>query len=170
MLSNFQIHSNNKFNSEFNNASIIECEIFTEKGAPFISIRTNLTKRPIKFLIDTDASISLLAEDVITNPVNRINYNLDLYGVVGREVCVKTLGMVHSIFAINGRLLTTTLHLIDRRYSVPGDGYLGYDFFCPYGTIINMNKMKIQIDLSEIVRRIKINPKGDSSKNHVRTL
>lgn len=126
-LQDFQIFSN----TNFYNDEMIEYEIHNEGGAPFIYLRTNLIDRPIKFLIDTGASISLLASDLVPEHIKRINYTIDLYGMAGKEVSVQTQGMVHSILAFNGRLLGTTLHLIDRKYAGPGDGYLGYDFLCP---------------------------------------
>lgn len=148
-LQNFQISSN----TNFLNNDTIEYEIHTEGGAPFIYLKTNLIDRPIKFLVDTGASISLLASDLVSEHINKINYTIDLYGMVGKEVSVQTQGMVHSILSFNGHLLGTTLHLIDRKYAGPGEGYLGYDFLCPYGVIMNLSKMCIQINLKEIIKK-----------------
>lgn len=141
----------NDVNDERNDA--FEYEICNEKGAAYIYLKTNLTERPIKLLIDTGASISILADDVVTKNVEIINYSFDLFGIVGKEVSVKTKGMVHAIYEINGHLLGTTIHLIDRKFSGPADGYMGYDFLCPYGVLINMSKMCIQIDLNNLMRR-----------------
>lgn len=92
-----------------------------------------MTNGPIKLLVDTGASISIVADDLISKSINVIDYSINLYGLVGKEVYVKTRGMVHSIFSINGRLLNSTLHLVDRKFTGPADGYLGYDFLSPFG-------------------------------------
>lgn len=138
-------------NEEKNNA--LEYEICNEKGAAYIYLKTNLTERPIKLLIDTGASISILADDIVSKNVEIINYTFDLFGIVGKEVSVKTKGMVHAIYEISGHLLGTTIHLIDRKFAGPADGYMGYDFLCPYGVLINMSKMCIEIDLKNLMKR-----------------
>ena len=48
-------------------------------------------------MIDTGASISILADDMVTKNVEIINYSFDLLGIVGKEVSVKTKRMVHAI-------------------------------------------------------------------------
>lgn len=111
---------------------LIEHKIFNENGAPFIYIQTNLCERPLKLLIDTGAAISLLASDVVENDTHKIDYIVNLFGIIGKDISVKTEGMIHCIFTIDDRHLGTTLHLINRKHAGPADGYLGYDFLCPY--------------------------------------
>lgn len=66
---------------------------------------------------------------------------------------MKTKGMVHAIYEMKGHFLGATTHLIERKYTEPADGYMGYDFLCPYGVLINMSKMCIQIDLKGLLRK-----------------
>lgn len=131
---------------------MIEHEIFSENGAPYILLETNLSERPLKLLVDTGASISLLASDLIYKNIKKANYIINLYGIVGKDVSIQTEGFVQGILSVSGCWLGTTLHLVDRKYSGPADGYLGYDFLAPYGVILNMNNMCLQINLNEITK------------------
>lgn len=147
ILKTFQINSSTNSNEKY----IIEHKIFTENGAPFIYLNTNLCDKPLKFLIDTGATITILASDVITKEVTKINYIVNLFGIVGKEASVQTEGMVQSIFSISNRPFGTTLHLVDRKYSGPADGYLGYDFLSPYKVNIDLNRMCLRLSLNEII-------------------
>lgn len=50
-----------------NSNSPIVQSIFVENGAAFAILKLNISKRPVKLLIDTGASVSLLAADAIEN-------------------------------------------------------------------------------------------------------
>lgn len=128
----------------------IEKEIFTENRAPYIILNTNLCERPLKFLIDTGAAISLVAKNSIGENNNLIKYEINVFGIMGKEMSVKTEGMIHGIFEINGQFLSTMLHVIDSKFAGPADGYLGYDFLCPYKITIDMNKMCLKINLKNL--------------------
>ncbi|RYE21911.1 MAG: hypothetical protein EOP45_08990, partial [Sphingobacteriaceae bacterium] len=129
----------------------IEHKIYTKNGAPFILINTNLNERPLKLLIDTGASISLISKTSISEKINRTDLEVNIFGIVGKDVSVRTEGMVNAIFKIEEHYLSTTLHVVDKQYAGPGDGYLGYDFFAPYKVIIDMNKMCLRIHINEII-------------------
>lgn len=71
---NFRTHENeNKlldvlknFQNKFKFNGCLEHEIFHENGVPYISVKTNLCERPLKFLIDTGASLSLISKNFNT--------------------------------------------------------------------------------------------------------
>lgn len=69
-ISNIELHENNDINEQIDT---MEYEIHNEKGAAFIYLKTNLTDRPIKLLVDTGASVSILADDMITNSIEVMN-------------------------------------------------------------------------------------------------
>lgn len=108
-----------------NTLNKIEIEIFTENRAPYVILNTNLCDRPLKFLIDTGAAISLVANNSIGKTQSLIKYEVNVFGIMGREMSVKTEGMIHGIFEINGQFLSTMLHVIDSKFAGPADGYLG---------------------------------------------
>lgn len=90
----------------------------------FIFLFTNITKRPIKLVVDTGAVISLIADDIILEGTPKMNCKLDLCCVTGQENIIQTGGTIFGFSAINNHLLQTTMHLIDRKYAGPADGYL----------------------------------------------
>lgn len=125
----------------------ISQKIFNENGAPFIQIKSNLNERPLKLLIDTGAAITILASDLVSKDVNRINYIVNLYGIVGKDVSIKTEGIVSGSINMNDQHLGAIMHLVDRKFSGPADGYLGYDFLSSYGVLVDMKEMLIKIVL-----------------------
>lgn len=131
--------------------NIIEYKFFYEKGAPFIFLKTNLCERPLKLLIDTGAAVSIIANDIVSEDIHKSNYIFKLFGIAGKDVSVTTEGMVHGILDFNKAFLTTTFHLVDRKYAGGGDGYLGFDFLAPYKVSMDMNKMCLRINLNEIM-------------------
>lgn len=130
---------------------IIKQKIFAENGMPYILLKTNLCERPIKLYIDTGAAISIVADDVIKNEIIKENDIINLFGLDGKEVSIKTQGIVHNIFTMGNSLLKTKLHIVDRKYVGPGDGYLGIDFLAPYKVIIDLNEMFITINFKKLM-------------------
>lgn len=147
ILKNLQkIHYNGQIKNE-----IIEHNIFDDNGAAYILVETNLSNRPLKLMVDTGASISLISTDTLIKGTKILNFIVKLSGIVG-GISVSTKGMVQGVLSISGCLLGTTLHLVDKEHAGPADGYLGYDFLMPYMAIINMNRMCLQINLRNILK------------------
>lgn len=128
IIRNLQLENRQKIES----GTIIKHEIINEKGAAFVSIKSNIWIRPIKLLIDTGATISLISEKLINKNIYVKDYIVNLFGIVGKDVSIKTEGMVYSSFTLGDRTLGTVLHLVNEKYSGPADGYLGYDFLHSY--------------------------------------
>ena len=144
ILRDFQVISNYESKRDK-----LQHKIFNENGGAYVLIKTSLCPdRPLKFLIDTGASITLLADDIISDGTNIMNYIVKLFGVVGKETFIKTKGTVYSKILIENEALETAFHLVDRKYVGNGDGYLGYDFLSTYKTIIDMNEMNIKFSLN----------------------
>lgn len=76
---------------------LISLDLHDENGAAFVYLQTNLNKKPLKLLVDTGASITILANSVVTENVKKTNFIVNLYGIVGKDVSVKTQGIVHGI-------------------------------------------------------------------------
>lgn len=143
---------------------IIEQKIFSEGGMPFILLTTNLCERPIKLFIHTGAAVSIIANDVIKNENIIVNhYTLNLIAINGNYDSITTQGMVNSKFSISNTILKTKLHIVDRKYAGPGDGYLGFDFLAPYKVNIDLNKMFLIINSKKIM---KSNQNGNNKLNN----
>lgn len=110
----------------------VKTKIINEKGAPFVAIKTNLCKRPLKFLVDTGAAISLIADDVISENVHKINYEVNVFGIIGKDVSIRTQGIVTGVLQIENQFLGTMFHIVGREHLGSTDAYLGYDFLSPY--------------------------------------
>lgn len=156
---NFRANENSKqtleilksFQCGIKYCSSLQHKIINENGAPYLIVKTNLCERPLKFLIDTGASLSLIANDLIGESILRKKYFINLYGLVGKEISVSTEGIIYAILTLGNQYLDMTFHVIDRKYAGPGDGYLGYDFLSLYKTDIDLEKMSIQIKLKEVI-------------------
>lgn len=133
----------------------IKHKIYNENVAPFIYMSTNLSERPIKLLIDTGAAITILAEDIVPKNIRRVNYVVNLYGIIGKDVSVKTVGIVVGLLKMDDQLVSTTMHLVDRKFAGPADGYLGYDFLSSYGVIVDMNEMLIKFNMENALPKEK---------------
>lgn len=134
-----------------NNYKTLKQDITLENNAPFIFLQTNLAERPLKLLLDTGASISIISSCAISKNIERNKYIVNLFGITGKENSVKTEGIVHGISLIDDCMLGTSFHLIDKKYAGPADGYLGFDFLSQYGCIINLKSMRIEFRLNNIV-------------------
>lgn len=131
---------------------IIEQKIFAENSMPYILMKSNLCERPIKLFIDTGAAVSIIANDVVKNEVIKENYILNLFGIAGKEISIKTQGMIHNTFLMGNISLQTKLHIVDRKYIGPSDGYLGFDFLAPYKVNIDLNEMILTINLKKLMK------------------
>lgn len=169
---NFRVSKNNKettnilkklqhikFNSH-NGLQIIEHKIYSENGAAYAYVKTNLSDRPIKLLIDTGASISIIASNIITNETKILDFTVKLSGIV-KSASVETKGLVHGVLQMSNCLLGTAFHLVDKEHAGPADGYLGYDFLMSYKATINISQMCLTIDVRNVLneQNIDSNPK-----------
>lgn len=176
-IQNLQIKNSEKLN--------VKTKIYNEKGAPFVIVKTNLCERPLKFLIDTGAAISLITDDVLSKRIHKIDYEVSVFGIIGRDVSIRTQGMVAGILNVENKFLGTMFHVVKREYLCSADAYLGYDFLSPYKALIDMTNMLLRIctedsfcikDENEIKNELKIedkyemNDKNDEKENFMSIL
>lgn len=133
----------------------IKLKFFSENGAPFVVLKTNLNDKPLKFLIDTGAAVSLISDDVISPNNEKLNNTINIYGIMGKEVSVKTKGVVTSVFILDEKFLSTNIHVIDKKHLGLADGYLGYDFLEQHKIIIDIKEMCLKINNYYNEREIK---------------
>lgn len=143
----------------------ITVKLIIEGKSLYILLNTNLTNRPIKLLIDTGATLTLIAKDAITNASTFHNYTVNLYGLPGKEAAINTLGITSGTSTINNCKLGITFHLIDRKYTGGADGYLGFDFLTQYKAIIDIGNATMTLRLNEINNIEKITTPGQTDNN-----
>lgn len=149
---------------------ILEHKIYYENDAPFILLNTNLCERPIKLILDTGAAITVIAQDLIADNIEKINYIVNLFGLAGKEHSIKTLGLVHCSIMFGGHPLSACFHLVDRKFSGSADGYLGFSFLAPYKAVIDMNKKCIKINLNELSNTQKMENENNNEIKQVTNL
>lgn len=121
----------------------LEYNIFHKNNASFVIIQSNLWEWPITLMIDTGAAISIIAEDKINERIKIKNKTINLFGIAGRDKSIKTRGEVTAIFEVGDSKLSSSMHIVDKRYSGPASGYLGFDFLKTYKAIIDLKQMKL---------------------------
>lgn len=150
---NFKKKDNENYNIftelQDNSNELVEYNIFQKNNASYIIIQSNLWEWPITLMLDTGASISIIAEDKINKNIKIEKNTINLFGIAGKDKSIETKGEVKATFEVGDKKLDTTMHIVDRKYAGPADGYLGYEFLKSYKTIIDLKRMKMKIKLPE---------------------
>lgn len=129
--------------------NIITQKIQLENHASYIIIKINVINRPVKLLIDTGASLSIIAKDLVTNKIKIEDFRINLFGISGKEKSITTNGLVQCMASIDNCQLGTTLHILDRKYLGNIDGILGFDFLYNYNAVIDIKNSEIKFRLDE---------------------
>lgn len=143
MINNLQI-------SEIKTFKCLYEKIFYDNCAPYIMLETNLTKRPLKMLVDTGASLSIVSSHVIENSLPFRDTKFNLYGFGSASAGVQTRGIIDATATINNCDVGISLHVIDKTWGSPADGFLGFDFLTKNKAHIDMECSKIYFKLQEI--------------------
>lgn len=125
-------------------------DLIIEKGAAFAICRTNITKRPVKLLVDTGASVTLITSELVKDNVFIQNLKINLFGVTGTDVKIQTNGIAHGVLNFEGNSMGIAMHLVDKKYAGTADGYLGFDFLYQYKTILDLANKKLIYQLNII--------------------
>lgn len=100
-------------------------------------------------MTDTGASLSLISNEIISKKYYKRDYKINLYGLMGKEMPIRTKGMVDITLILDNQNIETIFHVVDKKNSGPGDGYLGYDFLSLYKARIDLQNMYLGIQLNE---------------------
>lgn len=122
-------------------------KIYNENGSPFVTIKSNLCERPLKCLLDTGASISLVSNKIVSGEMYKIEKKINVFGIMGKEVSIKTEGIIIGVLNVGNYLLTINLHVIEGECLGSADALLGYDLLAPFKTLMNMNEMYLEFNL-----------------------
>lgn len=169
-------HSNNESNNSISREKevnqklkIIKTKIYNNDGAPYIIAKTNLCYRPLKFLLDSGAAVSLLNINILENVDllnNIIDHNVNIFGILGENEKVRTFGMISGILFMGEQYLGTIFYLVSERYFSDSDGIIGWDFLSPYRAVMDMQNMFLVIGIDEIKNDRLINTSAHSFINN----
>ncbi|XP_031625653.1 uncharacterized protein LOC116342279 [Contarinia nasturtii] len=120
-----------------------------ENCKPFIILWSNITIKPVKLMIDTGATLTVVASDLVNPDVLDTSDRVSIYGIAGPDAKMETLGVAHSILSFSDhKKVDIEIHAIDKKY-IRGlyDGYFGNDLMIKY-------KMKIDTKRSKLIFRL----------------
>lgn len=140
-------------------------DILIERGAPFITLKTTSIERPIKLLLDTGASVSIISTRAIPhNPLFLQNIRYKLHGLGSSDDGILSLGLFHTKVIINGTSLGISLHVVDEKYLGTIDGFLGFDFIMNYKVNIDIGNLKVHFRLKDLLKTDKIDEYNKKTK------
>lgn len=125
--------------------NVFTTDIIIEKGAPYVIFHTNITVRPVKLLIDTGTMDTIIASKLIKPNVSvKVDHILSIHGVAGLNVGIQTHGYAKgAILSSDDNKIAVKLNLLDKKYVIKGDGYLGFDFLYKYQAKIDIFTKKL---------------------------
>lgn len=142
------IHSlQNFYIDKFEN---ISQDISIENRALYINLQTNSIERPIKMLIDTGASVSIISSKLVSPKTELQNIRCRLFGLGSSNDGFITKGLLHTNTIISDISLGLSLHVVDQKYLGSIDGILGFDFMMNYKTNIDIENLKLHFKLSDL--------------------
>lgn len=122
--------------------------IIVEKATPYMMLHTNLTEGPIKILIDTGASVSIIAKEAITNEIDTQDTKYKLLGFNSKRDGVTTAGIANAEATIGGKKLKIPFHMVEKSCLGNLNGLLGFDFLIRYGASIDLSNNKIHFEIA----------------------
>lgn len=128
----------------------ISHDITIENYAPFITLKTTSIDGPIKMMIDTGASVSIISSRIIPPEKELQNIKCRLFGLGSSTDGILSMGLLHTNTIINGVSLGLSLHVIDQKFLGRIDGFLGFDFLTNYRTNIDIENKKIYFKLNDL--------------------
>lgn len=112
----------------------------------FVKINTDISPKFCKFLIDTQADISLIKEssvykDLVINTYDKIV----IRGIA--EDTIETIGSAYSYIYVNDSYLEHKIYIVPDSFNIPSDGILGKDFLKEYNGNIDYKNMLVTIEV-----------------------
>lgn len=131
-------------------AKIINTKLNRENGTLSWTVKSDVSKKPIKLLIDCGADITIVAEDMLRPHIQPKKPVYLMTGVSGPENAVSTKGVVMTTFTTEEEdNWIAEIHIVDRNCTGSFDGFLGVDFLSKYKAIIDMEKGILTLRMEE---------------------
>lgn len=114
----------------------------------FVSIRTNLSNKNLLFLVDTEATVSLLKFNSLSRDFNyNKNEIIKLTGITSNPLF--SLGSINLGINEQNFKCEHKCHLVSDNFPIPSNGILGKDFLKRFKCLIDYREMTVSIRKSE---------------------
>ncbi|XP_031625652.1 uncharacterized protein LOC116342278 [Contarinia nasturtii] len=120
-------------------------DIIIENNLPCAIFDTNATIRPIKLMIDTGSTMTIVASDVLKKGVINTRDRTS-YGGLGTSTGINTLGVAWVALPFTGEVNVTIdarMNLVDRKFTHEWDGILGADVMLHYRLVLDIPTQKL---------------------------
>lgn len=107
-----------------------------------IKFSMSVANRPVKFLIDSGSSISLINQNLVKSEAYVLtNKKIEIIGATGHSAT--TVAMVNSEILIENKNINHDFHIYDRELELNTDGILGWDFLKKFKCNIDFENKKL---------------------------
>lgn len=112
----------------------------------FLTLYISLAKRPVKFLVDTGATLTFMKSKLLQiGSYVQVTEVTTFYGVAGFPLF--TLGAVFAHFMFDRYKLPIKIGIVDESVRLNADGILGMDFLEKYAAIIDIDAATITLTI-----------------------
>lgn len=123
-----------------------------------VNLFMSVANRPVKFLIDSGSSVSLINQNLVKTEAYAIsNKQIEIIGATGHSA--STVAMVNSKILIDNKNINHTFHVYDGALKLNTDGILGWDFFKKF-------KCNIDFENKKLILQAPINGKKMKYQSH----
>lgn len=122
----------------------ISINISIENNEAFATLESQNTKKPIKFLVDSGASLSFISADLIKIGT-RVDRNATVNVTSATGHCATTVAMIKDTLIIGETNIQHEFHIFDQNIPINADGILGLDFFIQFKGILDISSLLLNL-------------------------
>lgn len=114
-----------------------------------------MSNRKLIFLVDTEASVSLLRVNSVENPIDyNKNEIISLTGITKEPIL--TLGTRKVVLNFGNSIINHKFHIVSDKFPIPAHGIIGKDFIKPNKCLINYGAMTLTVQNRNKIETIPI--------------
>lgn len=136
----------------------IQTKIHLNNEEATINLSLSISNQPVKFLIDSGSSISLINSKFIKDNINlNQNKKIEIIGATGHSAL--TLAVVHTEISIGNCTFKHDFHVYGNDISINSGGILGWDFLKKFKGNIDFENEKLILRVPQLVEKSTIQSK-----------
>lgn len=138
--------------------NLIKTKININEEEATVALLLSIMNRPVKFLIDTGSSISLINNNCVKQDTNFIyDKKVQIMGATGHSAT--TLALVATKISIEDQNLEHHFHVYGSGISINADGILGWDFINKFRGNIDFENKKLILKMPQSLVKLTTQPK-----------